>query len=381
MHEHVMSMISEEEGEFDVEFTATKDGTFDLHVWSEDPDPRAVKNERVPFPGSPFHCVVQAGAASPTMSFVDGWSKESRAVDKHGKAVQQETASIIAGDSVVLRPQICDDLGNAAALPEGALGVKLCLPDGTEHDLDSHSHLVKFTTQSRGGITTYDVRHDATHAGDHLVHILLHGTPIKGSPVGFSVETAVAEVKMCRLTPPPEATLYSSNTYTVVLKTYDRFGNAMERGGLPVSCRLQLIKTGVHDLTTLMPNNNTVEIEDNEDGTYNVNVQLIKIAATVKVIVNMDKNIPAAGGELPPVQLTFVSQDNEGAAAPSPEATEEPEPFDDDYGGPGAQRLKAAGQEVMDMLGAGADGMRPKSAAVVAVEAFSQAGKTAPAKK
>ena len=55
-----------------------------------------------------------------------------------------------------------DDLGNAAALPEGALGVKLCLPDGTEHDLDSHSHLVKFTTQSRGGITTYVVRHDAT---------------------------------------------------------------------------------------------------------------------------------------------------------------------------------------------------------------------------
>jgi hypothetical protein len=35
-------------------------------------------------------------------------------------------------------------------------------------------------------------------------------------------------------------------------------------------------------------------------------VSLIKLAASVKVIVNMDKNIPASGGELPAVQLTFA---------------------------------------------------------------------------
>ena len=93
-HDHTMSCVNPDDGEYEVLFTATKDGTFDLHVWSEDPDPRAAKNERFPFPGSPFHCVVSPGAASPQMSFVDGWMKESRAVDKHGKAVQQETNSV-----------------------------------------------------------------------------------------------------------------------------------------------------------------------------------------------------------------------------------------------------------------------------------------------
>jgi hypothetical protein len=32
----------------------------------------------------------------------------------------------------------------------------------------------------------------------------------------------------------------------------------------------------------------------------------LAISATVKVIVNMDKNIPASGGELPALQLVFA---------------------------------------------------------------------------
>ena len=93
-----------------------------------------------------------------------------------------------------------------------------------------------------------------------MVHILLQGEPIGNSPVHFTVQESTAEVKMCQLTPPAEHPLYSSNTYTIVLKTFDRFGNPMSHGGLPVSTRLQLIKSGVHDLTTLMPNNHTVEV-------------------------------------------------------------------------------------------------------------------------
>ena len=314
--------------------------------------------------------VVRPGLPTPTESFVDGWSKESKAVDKHGKAVQ-ETQAIIAGDTVVIRPQICDNLGNAAVLPEDALDVNIIFPDGSSHDLDSAS--LKFSMQSKGGVATYDIRHDATHAGEHELHIQLHSRPIRGSPVRFHVETAVAEAKVCKLTPPPETVLYSSTTTTVLLKTYDRFGNAMQTGGLPVSCRLQLIKSGVHDLTTLMPNNNTVEIEDNQDGTYNVNVTLIKIAATVKVIVNMDKNIPAAGGELPPVQLTFISAETD--------AGEEAAPADALYDGPGAQRLREAGEEVIEMLGFGQEDMKPKAAIAVAAAAFEDAGKSAAKKK
>ena len=279
VHEHTIQLVDEETGEYEFTYTAAKDGTFDLHVWSE--DLATGKSERIPFPNSPFHCIVAAGPASPQKSYVEGFTKESRAVDKHGKALQQETNSIIAGDAVVIKPQICDDLGNAAALPEGSLDVNIVFPDGTSHDLGTSS--LKFTMQSKGGITVYDIRHDAIHAGEHEMHVSLHGKPITGSPVVFRIETANAEVKMCKLTPPAEPTLYSSSTYAIILKTFDRFGNPMIIGGLPVSARLQLIKSGVHDLTTLMPNNNTVDIVDNHDGTYCVNVSLIKIAASVKV--------------------------------------------------------------------------------------------------
>ena len=43
--------------------------------------------------------------------------------------------------------------------------------------------------------------------------------------------------------------------------------------------------------------------------------------------------------------------------------------------GPGGERLKAAGDEVVAMLGGGAAGMKPKAAIAVAAEAFEDAGK------
>ena len=169
-----MEQIDQENGLYLCSYTAKKDGSFDLHVWAEDrsgPGPDGdVKAERIPFPNSPFHCVVSAGAASPTRSFVEGWSKESRAVDKHGKAVQQDTNLIIAGDSVVFRPQICDELGNLATLPEGSLDVDIVYPDGSIRNMNSASS-IKFTTASKGGITTYDIRHEATNAGQHEVRL------------------------------------------------------------------------------------------------------------------------------------------------------------------------------------------------------------------
>ena len=382
MHEEFsMQVVDREKGLYLVEYTARQDGNFDLHVWAEDHSIAPPKNDpefkydQVMFPNSPFHCVVQAGAASPYKSFLDGWSKESRAVDKHGKAVQSDSNLIIAGDSVLVRPQICDELGNTATLPEGALDVTLVYPDGIEHHMNPNDQKLKMTTQTRGGITSYDIRHEATHAGEHQVHVRLHGQEIIGSPVSFLVHESVAEVKMCQLTPPPEPLLYSSNTYTTILKTFDRFGNPMSKGGLPVSTRLQLIKQGVHDLTTLMPNNNNVEVEDMGNGSYHINVTLLKIAATVKLVVNMDKNIPAAGGELQPVQLVFLPAEGEGGegdAADSAATAPAPAPVD-----PKKQnvRLREAGNEVMQMMGVGDPGLKPKAAIAVAAEAFADAAK------
>lgn len=186
-----------------------------------------------------------------------------------------------------------------------SIRVSIVYPDGTEHEANSSSAL-KFTTQVKGGVTTYDVRHEATHAGTHQVQITLNGTPIRGSPVKFDVSAASADVKSAQLSAPVESPLYSNHVYSVVLKTFDRFHNPVSHGGLAVVSRLQWIKSGVHDLTTLMATNHSVEVEDNEDGTYSVHVKLVKISGQVRVFVNMDKNIPASGGELPPVTLAFL---------------------------------------------------------------------------
>lgn len=69
--------------------------------------------------------------------------------------------------------------------------------------------------------------------------------------------------------------------------------------------RLLLVKTGPSDNTILMPNNHSVTVEDQQNGTYLVLVAIM-MPATVKLIVNMDKDLPGTTGELPPIQLTFA---------------------------------------------------------------------------
>lgn len=51
----------------------TQAGVCKLHVWC---DPQS-KDERIAFPGSPFHLIVSPGAASTSISKVNGWTKVS----------------------------------------------------------------------------------------------------------------------------------------------------------------------------------------------------------------------------------------------------------------------------------------------------------------
>ena len=46
-------------------------------------------------------------------------------------------------------------------------------------------------------------------------------------------------------------------------------------------------------------------VEDPGDGTYLVKIACM-IGATVKLVVNMDKDLPGTSGELAPLTLTFV---------------------------------------------------------------------------
>jgi len=355
------------EGEFyDLSYVAYTAGACELHVWC---DPTG-KGERIAFPGSPFQLHVQAGRCSSSVSQVDGWTKESRGVDKHGKVIQQDTNKIIAGDNIFFRPQILDAYGNTAVLPENALAVKLITPDGKSTPLP-------YTPSARGGVTTYDVRYECTLRGPHSVHITLDGESIKGSPIEFDVLPAHAEPGMCKLVMPTEKVLYANTTATVLLETYDKFGNPSDSGGLATAARLQLQKQGVHDQTMLMPNNHTLETVDNGDGTYAVNITLIKIAATLKLIVNMDKNLPAAGGELPAVMLNFVKDEEaekrlaeqQTATSPdSPGSVPAPVGIPNKELSKAGKQLKKSGEMVVEQLRA--DPRKKKDVRLMAADAL-----------
>jgi len=203
-----------------------------------------------------------------------------------------------ASDTISIRPMIYDRLGNSAVLPEGVLSIPHRLPSG-------ETQLLGYTQTSKAGSTTYDIRHDATTAGEHAVHVLLNGAPIQGSPVTFVVLPSKPDAAWCKLLSPEEATLWTDRSYTFTLKTFDRFGNECRVGGLTLSTRLSLVKQNARDQTSLVPANHSNSWEDNSDGTYAIHITL-NIACTVRLILNIDKNLQAGSGELPPLALTFA---------------------------------------------------------------------------
>ena len=304
---------SDDSGEYVLTYRAAKAGHTELHVWYESRE----RSERLALPNSPFNLQVVSGLPNATKSQIQGWTKEQRGPpDKahttkpkqganstsSGDAVEQEDMKITAGDQVLMRPMILDEFGNQAQLAEGTLSVNLVKPDGSDTPLG----LV--TTHVKGSsLPYYEIKTETQIAGEHSVHVLLNGNAISGSPVVFTVSCGPPDPERSALVPPDKTdqlpTDYEKPT-TVMLKTFDKFGNACTFGGLLPQGRLTVVKQGVADNTLLMPNNHQVTVDDLGDGTYAARIQ-IKIPASVKLIVNMDKNLPSQAGELQPVQLTF----------------------------------------------------------------------------
>ena len=348
-----------ETGIYFLTYKPTQAGTCELHVWC---DPNA-KGERVPFPGSPFHVAVSPGVASAAVSSVDGFQKQYKEEknDKYAKQTNHDPNMLYASDTVIIKPQIYDEYSNLTTLAEGALKIIHKLPNGVLSSL-------AYTTTQKSNLTSYDIRHDTAIAGQHEVEILLDGKPVKGSPVRFSVEPDKAEPTFCKLTAPSQPILYTNVMYICKLKTYDKFNNACKSGGLALSTRLQLMKQGVHDQTALVPSNHSCAWEDDGNGSYSVNITL-NIACTLKLFVNMDKNLPQAAGELPPVQLQFIKNPNEGDREENEKPTSAPPAK---ANAPNAKgKFRAAVQEVMEGFG-NSDERAMKDPVFIAAEAFAE---------
>ena len=305
------------EGHLQVSYIATIAGGNHLFVWCD----HEGKDGREPLPGSPFLLSVFSGKGNLSNSEVIGHTRDAEAAEKPGGKHNarllddyiSNPASLISGDCVLIRPKILDEFGNPSKLPEDALTVYHQLPDGSRESI-----LVQ--PQTRGGLTTYDIRDTPQLAGTHEAHVLLYSKPIKGSPVQYYVRPDYHEASMSVLARPalPEDSAehwYTEEEYIVKLTLRDRFGNTCDRGGATIAARMNYLKQGVHDSTSLTPTNHSCTVDDNGDGTYSIRVRLdmgsserALFPAAINVEINLDKDPKErpTGINLPPVALSFV---------------------------------------------------------------------------
>ena len=343
-------------GVYEIRYVATASGGNELQLWCDPND----EGTRTAFPGSPFHVLVTSGKASPATSQVDGWTKvikDERGDRKHGA----DMTVVHAGDTINVKPQIFDEYGNHTALPEDAMQIFVNVPDNNGKELVCNQTV-------KGGMTTYDARYDTSVAGAHSVSITLFGNPIVGSPVTFNVLPDKADPVNSKFLMPPESPLFLvDHEYACKILCYDKFGNKCISGGLSPGVRLQVAKQNVHDQTNLVPSNHTLSnpAEDQGNGEYLVKFQT-SIPVMFKVFVNIDKNIPSAGGELPPLSIVIVAD---------PEAVPETEGEPSGAAGGGRRRsqgnekLKQAVGEVIQGFGS-SDERRDKDAAFIVADAF-----------
>ena len=328
---HVGRWEKEEAGEeYKLIFTPNQAGITDLHVWCVS-GPQE-KQERTPMPGSPWQVLVQSGKPDATVSAVDGFGIDHCAATNArkmplrpaGDAEDAGVDRIIAGDVVYVRPTLSDPWGNPANVPDGELTIGLEQPDGEEVLLDYQAHV-------KGGLTSYEIRHETQLSGVHSMHLRLHGEAIKGSPVVYEIAPAAHEAQLSIVESdvlPPVLYADADPKYSFLVHMRDRYGNRVDTGGATIAARLQYVKQGMHDSNALNAHNHVVSQEDVGNGSYRVIFGLMSRGLnfssplTVQVIINLDRDPKEKpnGIDLPPVVCTFGLSPDVAAAAEAAKA-------------------------------------------------------------
>jgi hypothetical protein len=157
---------------------------------------------------------------------------------------------------------------------------------------------LKPTISLRSGLTNYDVRYEAQAKGLYEMHVLLASAPIEGSPVIFDCVPSLPDVTRSYYTLPEDEKLYVGRAYAILLTAVDRCGNVLDHGGAAVTGRLQSANLPPQQEANL-------EVNDRNDGTYEIYVNL-RAACELKVILSIDKELHARGGEFAPIPMAFV---------------------------------------------------------------------------
>jgi len=294
---------------FEIDYVAKEAGLMDLHIWAERSATDGAGGPtiiREPLPGSPFQAQVSEGSASALRSHV-GAAEAGR---------QGAGDGFVAGENVVLRPQITDDFGNSSAAVEGELAAHHIKPRPTGHEqrqsregLDKGADEVELPPpRAKGALGSYELLIEPVRAGLHYVHVRLGGHDISGSPVSFNLAPGPPTSSKCKLktiVPPNDEPLLERSPITIRVTLFDKYGNQLEQGGTRVDAKPSGV--GVAG----------AKVEDNQDGTYDINL-MSGPPGEIKVAVRID------GNDLPSYQLT-VQRSPEAAQEAAKDAKEKDE--------------------------------------------------------
>ena len=257
-------------GCYEIRYVAQQAGVLDLNLWCIVDQETGTKE---PLPGSPFAVHVSEGTASPVGSFV----REAEA--------SKQGAGIVAGEHVILKPQLNDMFGNPSSAPEGVLTAVLDSPAETGQVLEP--------PKLRSGLGSYELTLEPFKAGPHHVHILLEGKEITGSPVNFYVSPAAPNSQKCYLYRPDSEPILINSQCDILLKTHDKYGNQLDRGGVRVDAKAAGVAASA------------CTVEDHKDGTYTIRLTA-GAPGEVKVTARIDSV------ELKPLSVFFTKTAADG---------------------------------------------------------------------
>ena len=270
-------------------------GSLFLHAWSFD-----TSGKRVPLPGSPFPIDVKVGSASASGSYVRPNEATPDLVECGGK--------LVAGEKLIVRTQVRDNLNNDTAAPEGALIAHLETPDGSA---PTQINL----TDVKGGTGAYELSTEPTQAGPHTLRILLNGSEVTGSPLTFTITAASfvpnepKSIQRCKLVLPKSAPTPVINVpCELIIYAIDRYGNSITNGGHRVECKASGAAT------------TPCTIEDNNNGTYTVSFSA-GVPGEVKVVARVESMEIG-----PPLVLNFIRPEPKADAKADGKADAKSEP-------------------------------------------------------
>ena len=255
-------------------------GDLELHVWCVHAGGPIAETDgqRISLPGSPFLVSAQSGKANAAKSKVV-W--KSPALPSRQPATSSIEKEVLAGELVVISPQVRDWLGNDTAAPQGELSVSVVKPDGEGVEVEPKMSI-------RSGLTVYGVEYQPCEQGAYEVHVQLSGAAIAGSPVRFRCVPSLPDVSSSELQMPTEPELltaeegrsaaraaasrrdagselhllYTGRPYTMMVYAVDAFGNELDRGGARVTARIAMIGGVVPPKS----GDNNFAVTDNNDG-------------------------------------------------------------------------------------------------------------------